>query len=253
MSDRIDVFGCKFDPLNLASALELVDRWIGERSSLRQAVGVNMDHLLKCVEEPFFMELVNRSDMVLADGQPVVWLSRRYAARPLPARVAIPDLMEAMFHFGDARGWKFYFLGAKDEMNEAAVANTQARFPGLKIVGRHHGYYTVEDEPAIAKDIADSGADVVLIAITSPKKEEFVDRNREAIGPVFVMGVGGCFDILAGLHSRAPKLMRENGLEWAWRVVMEPKRFGKRIAHDFTFAKHMLRRERAGDPTRDAS
>lgn len=253
MSDRIDVFGCKFDPLNLAQSIEQVDRWITARDTLRQVVGVNMDHLLKCVEEPFFMDLVNRSDLVLADGQPVVWLSKRYAERPLPARVAIPDLMEAMFDFGNARGWKFYFLGAKDEMNAAAVNNTQARFPGLQIVGRHHGYYTVDDEPAIAKDIADSGADVVLIAITSPKKEEFVDRNREAIGPVFVMGVGGCFDILAGLHSRAPKLMRENGLEWAWRVLMEPKRFGKRIAHDFTFAKHLFRRERGGDPTRDAS
>ena len=118
-------------------------------------------------------------------------------------------------------------------------------------MGRYHGYYTEDDEPAIAKQIADSKADVVLIAITSPKKEEFVDRNRDAIGPVFVMGVGGCFDILAGLHSRAPKLMRENGLEWAWRVIMEPKRFGKRIAHDFTFTKHMLRRERGGDPTTD--
>ena len=237
MSERIDVFGCQFHPYTLASALERVDRWISEREELRQAVGVNMDHLLKCVEEPFFMELVNRSDMVLADGQPVVWLSKRYASRPLPARVAIPDLMEAMFHFGDARGWKFFFLGAKEEMNAAAVANTRRRFPGLQIVGRHHGYYGVEDEPGIAAQIAESQADVVLIAITSPKKEEFV---------VFVMGVGGCFDILAGLHSRAPKLLRENGLEWAWRVGMEPRRFGKRILHDLSFAKHMFKAERAG-------
>jgi N-acetylglucosaminyldiphosphoundecaprenol N-acetyl-beta-D-mannosaminyltransferase len=246
MEPRISLFGCDFDPVNLASALELVDRWIAERSTLRQAVGVNMDHLLKCNEEPRFASLVNRCDLVLADGQPVVWLSRRYGERPLPARVAVPDLMEAMFSFGDARGWRFYFLGAKDEQNAAAVENTRRRFPGMKIVGRHHGYYSVEDEPRIAADIAASGADVLLIAITSPKKEDFVDRNREALGPVFVMGVGGCFDILAGLHSRAPKLVRENGLEWAWRVALEPRRFGKRILHDLSFAKYMLRAERAG-------
>ena len=248
MDERIELFGCTFDPVTLASALERVDRWIAERTALRQAVGVNMDHLLKCNEEPRFAALVNRSDLVLADGQPVVWLSRRYGSRPLPARVAVPDLMEAMFHFGNARGWRFYFLGAKDEQNAAAVENTQRRFPGLQIVGRHHGYYGVEDEAGIAADIAATQADVVLIAISSPKKEEFVDRNREALGPIFVMGVGGCFDILAGLHSRAPRLLRENGLEWAWRILLEPNRFGRRILHDVSFAKYMLRQERAGRP-----
>ncbi len=242
MADRSELFGCQFHPVTLPAALERVERWISDGGALRQVVGVNLDHLLKCQEDDWFMQVVNRCDLVLADGQPPVWLSRWFAQPRLPERVAVPDLMEAMFTWGDARGWRFFFLGAKEEANKAAVEAVERRFPGLQVAGRHHGYYTQEDEPAIARQITESKADVLLIAITSPKKEAFIDRNRDALQVSIAMGVGGCFDILAGLHSRAPRILRENGLEWTWRAFMEPRRMGRRVIHDLTFGKYVLKR-----------
>ncbi len=224
---RVDLFGCAFDVVDMDSAVARVEQFIAS-GLLHQGCGVNVDQLVKMKDEPYFREIVAACDLVTADGTPVVWASKLFG-KHLPERVAGIDLFEALLPVSEKKGYKVFLLGTKPEILEKAREVYQERYPGLQIVGHHHGYYKQEDEPEIARQIEESGAQLLFIAITSPKKEEFVDRNRKALSGVgFVLGVGGSFDIAAGVYDRAPDWMAKAGIEWTYRLWQEPKRMYKR-------------------------
>lgn len=235
----VDFFGCTFDAVNLPGALARVESFLeAEDGQLRHSVGVNVDQLLKMKREPDFARIVSGSDLVTADGQSVVFWSRLVRA-PLPERVASIDLMYLLLQRSAEVGYGIYLLGARPEAVEAAAARFRRDYPGVNIVGLHDGYFSVEEEPALVEEINASGADMLFIAISSPKKEEFIGRNGDQLQVRFALGVGGAFDIAAGITSRAPVWMRRVGLEWAWRVALEPRRMGRRVLDDLSFARYL--------------
>ncbi len=237
---RVELFGCPFDRVDLAGAVAQVEAAIADRQRLTQSVGVNLDQLLKMLEEPEFRKIILQCDQITADGQPIVWLSKLFGD-PLPARVPSVDIMEAMLPVAQQKGYRIFLLGTKQELLEGAARSMEARYPGLPIVGMRNGYFKEEDESEIVRQINESRADMLFIAISSPKKEQFVERNRANLNVPFVMGVGGAFDIAAGVYTRAPRIVQQVGLEWAWRVAQEPKRMGPRVLHDLRFAPHLAR------------
>jgi N-acetylglucosaminyldiphosphoundecaprenol N-acetyl-beta-D-mannosaminyltransferase len=247
-TDRVDLFGCPFDRVDLHQAVAQVEAAIAQRGRLTQSVGVNLDQLLKMQEDPSFREIILQCDQITADGQPIIWLSRLFGD-PLPERVPSVDIMEALLPLAATKGYKIFLLGTKQELLDRAAEAMRQKHPGLPIVGQRNGYFKEEDEPEIVRQINESGADMLFVAISSPKKEQFVERNRAALQVPFVMGVGGAFDIAAGQYTRAPRLVQKVGLEWAWRVAQEPKRMGPRVLHDLKFGKYVareaLRRARA--------
>ena len=225
--ERVRLFGCEFDRVSLDEAVAQVEGYIAQ-GTLHQGCGVNVDQLVKMKDSETFKEIIGKCDLVTADGTPVVWASRLFG-KALPERVAGIDLFEALLPVAAKKGYRVYLLGAKEESLQAAKAEYLRRHPGLQIVGARNGYYKREDEPEIAADIKAKGAQLLFIAISSPKKEEFVDRNREALANVpFILGVGGSFDIAAGFVKRAPGWMGKVGVEWLYRFAQEPKRMGRR-------------------------
>ena len=178
----------------------------------------------------------------------MVWASR-LLRRPLPVRVAAIDLFEALLPVAVREGWPIFLLGAREDVvADAAVAMRDAH-PGLRIVGARDGYFTEAEEPDVAAQIAGSGARLLFVGITSPKKEEFVTRQRDALGDVrFVLGVGGSFDIAAGRVKRAPKWMARAGLEWTYRLAQEPRRLWRRyLVDDVRFVRLVARELTASD------
>lgn len=239
-TDRVDLFGCPFDRVDLQQAVAQVEAAIAQRGRLTQSVGVNLDQLLKMQEDPAFREIILQCDQITADGQPIIWLSRLFGD-PLPERVPSVDIMQALLPLAAAKGYKIFLLGTKQELLDRAAAAMRQQHPGLPIVGQRNGYFQEADEPELVRQINESGADMLFVAISSPKKEQFVERNRAALQVPFVMGVGGAFDIAAGQYTRAPRLVQKVGLEWAWRVAQEPKRMGPRVLHDLKFGKYIAR------------
>jgi N-acetylglucosaminyldiphosphoundecaprenol N-acetyl-beta-D-mannosaminyltransferase len=239
-SPKVEMFGVPFDRVDLDSAVAQVEAAIADRSTLTQSVGVNLDQLLKMQEEPEFAKIILRCEQITADGMPVVWLSRLFRD-PLPARVPSVDIMEALLPVAEQKGYRVFMLGTKEELLQRAADNFRERFPNLQLAGTRNGYFKEEDEAEIVEQINASKTDILLIAISSPKKEEFVERNRAQLEVPFVMGVGGAFDIAAGQYTRAPKFVQKTGLEWAWRVAQEPKRMGPRVLHDLKFGKYVVR------------
>jgi N-acetylglucosaminyldiphosphoundecaprenol N-acetyl-beta-D-mannosaminyltransferase len=127
-----------------------------------------------------------------------------------------------------ARGLKVFFLGAKEEVVQKLVRWCESRYPGLIVAGYRNGYFKESDYPEVINQVRRSGADMLFVGMPTPFKEVWCKQNREALGVPVIMGVGGSFDVLAGFIRRAPLWMQNAGLEWFWRLLMEPRKMWKR-------------------------
>ena len=156
-----------------------------------------------------------------------MWAAKKLGV-PLSERVTGIDLFQRLVELSAEKGYKVYLFGAKEEVVSRVRAIFEERYPGIQIVGCRNGYFTEADEPRIVADMAASGADMMFVAFSSPKKEYWVHRYLDTIGIPFVMGVGGSFDVVAGVTDRAPKWMQDHGLEWFYRFIQEPGRLWKR-------------------------
>jgi N-acetylglucosaminyldiphosphoundecaprenol N-acetyl-beta-D-mannosaminyltransferase len=167
-------------------------------------------------------------DLINADGQSIVWASR-FLGGYLPERVAGADLMQELVALAYQKKYKCFFLGAKEEIVKRVVDIYTEKYGPEVIAGYRNGYFNKEEEAQVAKQISDSGAQLLFVAITSPKKENFMYQYRDLLSKVnFTMGVGGTFDVVAGFTKRAPKWMQNIGMEWFYRFIQEPGRMWKR-------------------------
>lgn len=170
-------------------------------------------------------EIVADCDVVNADGQSVVWAGRVLGV-PVPERVAGIDLMERLLAEAERRAWPVYFLGARPEVMERFVGVVRERYPSLRVAGARDGYF--DDDAAVCAAVRESGARLLFVGISSPRKEFLLHEQRATLGPMLSMGVGGSFDVWAGLTRRAPAWMQKAGLEWLYRLVQEPGRMWRR-------------------------
>ena len=157
----------------------------------------------------------------------IVWAAKRLGV-PLEKRVTGCDMFQKLIGMAAEKGYKIYLFGAKEEVVRKVKEIYEEQYSGIQIVGYRNGYFTESDEAQIVKDMHDSGADMMFVAFSSPKKEYWVNKYLDEIGIPFVMGVGGSFDIIAGVTQRAPIWFQEHGLEWFYRFVQEPRRMWKR-------------------------
>jgi N-acetylglucosaminyldiphosphoundecaprenol N-acetyl-beta-D-mannosaminyltransferase len=226
MATRVSLLGVPIDAVTMGDVLARVDEAIERRSRLHIGV-VNAAKLVNMRRESHLREDVLASDVILADGVPVVWASR-LVGDPLPERVAGIDLMLEILRRGAHRGYRIYCLGATREVLDRAVDRMLAEFPGIAIVGRRDGYFSADEAEAVAAEIAAARPDVLFVAMTSPKKENFLRRFAPHMDVPVCHGVGGSFDVLAGKVRRAPAAWQRLGLEWLYRVLQEPRRLWKR-------------------------
>ena len=226
-SRRIELLYAKIDNLSMQETLFLVDAKIKAKESLHHSV-VNAGKIVAMHSDVQLRESVNSADLINADGQAVIWASK-LLGKPLKERVAGIDLMENLVELAHQKNYKIYCLGAKEEVVSKVVSHYKEKYSRKIIAGYRNGYFTKEEEPKVAKEIAESGANILFVAINTPKKENFLYENRETLKVVnFIMGVGGSFDVVSGLVKRAPLWMQRSGLEWFYRLIQEPKRMWKR-------------------------
>lgn len=218
------LFGVPLDPLTMdetvAHCAELI-----ECGRPVQHVVINAGKVVMMEDVPGLREVIAACDLVSADGQSIVWAGR-FCGIDVPERVAGIDLMWRLLAEAEAHGWPVYLLGAREEVVQACAARILEVHPGLTFAGVRNGYF--DDDAAVAHAVAESGASLLFVGITSPKKEFFLAEHLSAMGPIFAMGVGGSFDVIAGLTRRAPAWMQRLGLEWFYRFAQEPRRMWKR-------------------------
>jgi N-acetylglucosaminyldiphosphoundecaprenol N-acetyl-beta-D-mannosaminyltransferase len=177
--------------------------------------------------DPLLRESVECGDLVLADGMPLVWLSR-LKRHPLPERVAGIDLMFELFKLADRQRLRVYLLGAHADTLSRVVEIVKCEYPHMVIAGFRDGYFRDDEQEAVAREIHAAAPDILLVAVSSPKKECFMRRWGSFLQVPVCHGVGGSFDVLAGKTRRAPRWMQSLGLEWLYRLLQEPRRLWKR-------------------------
>lgn len=236
------LFGIPVQVAMMPDVLKLIDEAISSRSSLDIGV-VNAAKIVNMRKNPELADAVLSSDVIFADGMSVVWASR-LLGDPLPERIAGIDLMHEIMRQGQEKKYRVYCLGAKQEVLDAVCEIFATEYPGTVVVGSHHGYFGADDEEAIATSIRDANADALFVAITSPKKEQFMARWSELMNVPVVHGVGGSFDVVAGIVERAPESWQRLGLEWLYRVKQEPRRLWKRYLVTNSKFLWMIVRER---------
>jgi N-acetylglucosaminyldiphosphoundecaprenol N-acetyl-beta-D-mannosaminyltransferase len=221
-----ELFGVPVAAVTMDDALDLVQEAVTTRRPLQIGV-VNAAKIVNMRRDNELRADVLSSDLVLADGMAVVWASRMLG-RPLPERVAGIDLMMRMLERGNAAGYRVYCLGATPEVLGGVLGRIKREYPGITIAGSHHGYFKDADEAAVAAGIEQARPDILLIAMTSPRKERFLSRWSRRLAVPVCHGVGGSFDVFAGYVQRAPDRWQRLGLEWLYRVKQEPRRLWKR-------------------------
>lgn len=211
----------------MEQTLDIISEAISKDRHIRHVV-VNAAKIVSMQNDLVLREIVNSADIINADGQAVVWASK-FLGKPIKERVAGIDLMQNLIKLALDNKHKIFFLGAKEEI-VTKVVETYGEYYSMDIIaGYRNGYFAKSEEKEIAKEIQKSGAEILFVAISSPKKENFLFENKKLLSKVnFVMGVGGSFDVIAGKVKRAPFWMQKAGLEWLFRVVQEPKRMWKR-------------------------
>ncbi|QAA82187.1 glycosyltransferase [Aequorivita sp. H23M31] len=224
---RIQLLNTSIDNLSMQETLALVQEKIREGKQLHHVV-VNAGKLAAMQKDLELRQSVNQSHLVNADGQAVVWASQ-FLGKPLKERVAGIDLMAGLVEMAHKNQNKIFLFGAKEEIvKEVARKYSEIYSPNL-IAGYRNGYFSASEEKAIAQQIADSGTQMLFVAISSPIKENFLYKYRDILKNVnLIMGVGGSFDVVAGKTKRAPKWMQKIGMEWFYRFLQEPRRMWKR-------------------------
>ncbi len=230
---RVRILNGEFDPLTLEETVEAVSTWLrtGRRGWLST---VNVSILMAMRRDPLLQAYVERSAIVVADGQPLVWCGRLLNAR-LPERVTGIDLVDALCARAAASGVGVFALGSTQPLLERALRTLRARHPGLRISGLT-GHYATDVESSRVSAINASGARLLLVGMGSPRQERFIDEHWDQLHVTAAVGVGGSFDVIAGARVRAPRWLRRLGLEWLVRLVQEPRRLFLR----YLFANSMF-------------
>ena len=223
---RTLLFGLWFDAL---TRQQVVQRCLDATKTREHlAIGVlNAAKLVRIRSDQQLRQSLLVCDLLLADGISVLWASRMLR-RPLPERVTGIDLFADLLAAAARDGLGVYLLGAKPEVLQRLHGALSSRFPGLRVVGSHHGYFDESQGATIAQAIRDSRADMLFLGMVSPKKEIFLGTWGAGLGVPVQHGVGGSFDIFAGVTKRAPVLWQRLGMEWAYRLVQEPRRMWRR-------------------------
>lgn len=223
---RIKMMDVSIDPFTMEETVAKTGEYICDRK-FAHLIGINADKILQIKEDPAIKTIVERCEIVNADGASMLIAANKLKIE-LPERVAGIDLMLELCSVAAAKGYSVYLLGAKRPVVEKTAEVLKEKYVGINICGIHDGYFSVDEDREIIEEVKSLSPQIVFVGITSPRKELLIEKFREYGATAVFVGVGGSFDVVSGNIPRAPKWMQEMKLEWLFRLFQEPKRLLKR-------------------------
>jgi exopolysaccharide biosynthesis WecB/TagA/CpsF family protein len=233
------LFGLNIDKITSPGVLEKLEEYIASRQP----------HLISylnahCINRTFidekYRQVILDSDIVYADGMALVWVSH-LTNDPLPERVNAGDFLPDLCRLCEQKQYKLYFLGSEPGVAESAAEQLQKLFPNLLIVGTQHGYFTEAEEQSIISEIINSKPDILLVGFGVPQQEKWLAKHYQQLQVPVAWGVGALLEYYALKTPRAPRWMRQSGLEWLYRLYLEPRRMWRRyLVGNMVFVMHVL-------------
>ena len=243
---------CAPKPMNVAGvpvvpfqsydhALACIERTV-ETGQKTFWVAINPQKCFRAWHDSNLLEVLNRADVGICDGVGVSMAAKILYGQRIE-RCTGCDLFFRILPLAAEKGWGVFMLGASPESNTEARKRLEQLFPGLRIVGNRDGYF--EDSASVIEEINATEADLLFVAMGSPKQEYWISRHRQEINAAFCMGVGGSFDVASGTINRAPKIFRRTGTEFLYQLVTEPHRWKRQKVY-FPFMLRVIARRLAG-------
>ncbi len=242
---QVRLLGVRVHPVTMTEAVETVSGWIARGDRGRWIVASGMHALLEARRRPDFRRVLEQVDLFLPDGFSVVWMARRRGYR-VPARVCGTDFLWALCGAAAARGHRVFFYGDAEPVLARLVERLRAAFPALQIAGTLGPPFralTPAEEAADVARINASRADIVWVGLGLPKQERWIEAHRDRLEASVLVGIGAGIKFAAGAIPRAPGWLGERGLEWAWRLLHEPRRMWRRALDVPYFVALVLREE----------
>jgi N-acetylglucosaminyldiphosphoundecaprenol N-acetyl-beta-D-mannosaminyltransferase len=225
---RVEILGVPVDCLTMSTALDTVDSLIkGDKAGA--IVAVNPEKVIRARGDPIFLKQLQAAELLIPDGIGVVWAARLLGLCHME-RVPGSELMPAICERAAQKGYKVFLFGARPDVNERAVAVLRGRYPGIQIVGNHHGYVGAEQIPDLIKKINASAAQILFVALGSPEQERWMAKYLLQLDVKVCQGVGGTFDVIVGTVKRAPAIFLKMNLEWLYRLIAQPRRAFRQTA-----------------------
>lgn len=227
MNKKLNILGVGVNTYNMASACDFLVKAL-DSDSMTKVYTPNSEILLHAYKNPNYAEVLNRGELICADGIGVVYASK-ILGYPLPERVSGFDLANELLGACAPMGKTLYLFGGKPGVAQKASEKIVSLYPGIKIVGISDGYFDAEKEKAIINDINEKKPDILFVCLGFPKQEIWIDANSD-LNAKIAMGIGGSLDVFAGEVKRAPKIYQRLGLEWFYRLIKQPSRFIRMLA-----------------------
>lgn len=219
----MDIFGLKYgletEEETICAISDAISR-NGTDAFIRS--DINVGTIVSSVHDSMIKEYINKSDIVNMDGMGAIY-GAKFLNKKIPPRVAGADLFEKLLALAEEKQYSVYFLGATKRVNDLTFQKALVEYPRLRVAGRHDGYF-FDSQEAMVESIAKCAPDILFIGIKSPEKEAFIMQWKSKLKSKIILGIGGTFDVYSGHVKRAPVWMQNNGLEWMYRVIQEPKR-----------------------------
>jgi N-acetylglucosaminyldiphosphoundecaprenol N-acetyl-beta-D-mannosaminyltransferase len=218
------ILNVKVHALTGAQTLALIEQFIASGRP-HQLTTVNPEFVVEAQHDEAFRQIINQAALALPDGIGLLKAAHFLGTTPLPERVAGSDLVVRLAELSHRKGYRIYFLGAKEGVAEKAIAQLKLDYPGLNVAGCYAGSPAPEENEAILRRILLVQPDILLVAYGAPKQDKWIARNLERLQVPVCIGVGGSFDFLAGMTRRAPLWLQRLGLEWLHRLLTQPWRW----------------------------
>jgi N-acetylglucosaminyldiphosphoundecaprenol N-acetyl-beta-D-mannosaminyltransferase len=226
---RANILGVGVSAIDMAMALRAIEGWIVRREPHYICV-TTVHGVMESQWDEELRRIHNAAGLVTPDGMPLVWLSRLMGFRRVE-RVYGPDLLLAVCEWSTEWGYRHFFYGGGPGVAEKLAARLQSRFPGLKLAGTYSPPFrplTPEEDKAVVEFINTAQPDIVWVGISTPKQERWMAEHVGRLSAPVLAGVGAAFDFQAGLKRQAPRWVQQSGLEWVFRLLMEPRRLWRR-------------------------
>ena len=245
---RTRVLGVNVHMAQMSQAISVISGWVKNSDICRFVVVTGMHGVSEARKDPVFKEILNSADFFLPDGISLVWVGR-LRGYSIKTRVPGPDLMWEYCKIAEQEGHGVFFYGDTEETLEDLKANLKEHFPQLRICGAISPPFralTEEEETSEIQTINESGADVLWVGLGLPKQERWIHNNRERLRVPVAVAVGAAFRFNSGNLRRAPSWIGNNGFEWLWRFLRQPKRMWRRVLIDIPWFSIQIALETTG-------
>ena len=260
LPETIEAFGVKLSPVNMEEALNRVEAFIASGQP-HQVLTTDANAILTSRNDPEYLKIMRGASMTTPDGFGVIW-GARLLNLPIYERVTGVDMVTGICERAAKKGYKIYILGSNEGVAATAARNLEQKYPGLEVVGTHHGFWrrdgkeggfnAAESDEIMADVIAEAAPDVLFVAMGIPVQEKFIAAQLQRMNVPVCIGVGGSFDVYSGKFTRAPVTVQRIGLEWLYRVWVEPTRW-KRMGYVPRFMLVALKTWLFGGPREEKS